>query len=294
MSAPSSVAAVVVSHNTRDLLRACVESLVRAREAGEVAEIVVVDSGSGDGSVEIARELLGDAAVIAVPNRGYGSAANVGMDATSASYALVLNADTLVPAGAVRTLARFLDVHPWTALAGPRLRRPDGSTQLSRRRFPTRLTPLFESTIVEEWWPSNRWARHYRMEDAPDAGAQEVDWLVGAALLARRAAFEQAGGFDPAFRMYSEEVEWCWRFRLRGWQVAWVPDAEITHYEGASTRQDVPTRQLDFDLSRVQLMQRLYGRRHAAFVRVALLAGYLIHIVREALKWVVGHRRELR
>jgi N-acetylglucosaminyl-diphospho-decaprenol L-rhamnosyltransferase len=290
----SDVAVVVVSYNTRELLLACVESLSRVREAGEIAEIVVVDSGSTDGSPTAAREMLAKDDVIVIPNRGYGAAANVGIGATTAPYVLVLNADTVVPVGAIGRLARRLDDCTGCAVAGPRLRYPDGSVQPTRRRFPTRLTPLFESTIIEEWWPANRWVRAYRMEDVPEDAVQEVDWLVGAALLVRRVAIEEVGGFDAAFRMYSEEVEWCWRFRRNGWRVLYVPEAEIMHYEGASTSQDVPTRQRDFDQSRVQLMERMYGRGYARVVRYALLSGYAAYIARDGLKWLAGHRRELR
>ncbi|HMM43344.1 MAG TPA: glycosyltransferase family 2 protein, partial [Thermomicrobiales bacterium] len=152
---------------------------------------------------------------------------------TDAEYALVLNPDTVVPAGAVATLTVWLDAHPHHAVAGPRLRRPDGSVQPSRRRFPRPWTPLFESSLVEEWWPGNPVAAHYHLSDVPDDREQDVDWVVGAAMLVRRAAIVQAGGFDESFRMYAEEVEWCWRFRCHGWRTGFVPAAEIVHHEGA-------------------------------------------------------------
>jgi N-acetylglucosaminyl-diphospho-decaprenol L-rhamnosyltransferase len=275
-------------------LRACVESLLRARAAGEISDIVVVDSGSSDDSVDMARGLLRDSAVLRVPNRGYGAAANAGIAVTSSDHVLVLNADTVIPPGTSRALSELLDAEPFVGIVGPRLRYPDGSIQPSRRRFPGRLTPLFESTVIEEWWPGNRLVRHYRMEDEPDDVIQDVDWVVGAAMLVRRSAIEQAGGFDPSFRMYAEEVEWCWRLRSRGWRVVYMPGAEIIHHEGASTGQDIPARQYEFDVSRVRLTRRLYGRRHAAFVRYALLAGYCVQVSREGLKWLIGHRRPLR
>lgn len=287
------VAVVIVNYNTRDFLRVCIESVLRARDLGEVVEIVVVDSGSSDGSAEMARRYLGDG-VVSLPNRGYGAAANIGFGATSARYVLVLNADTSVPPGTIPRLVEVLQAHRQVAIVGPRLRYPNGQVQSARRRFPTRMTPLFESTVVEEWWPGNRWTRLYRMDDVPDDGAQLVDWIVGAALLVRREAIEQAGGFDETFRMYSEEVEWCWRLRSHGWRVMHVPDVEIRHHEGASTGQDIPARQYDFDTSRVRLMQCMYGDRHARLVRYGLLVGYLVQVLRDGSKFLAGHRRELR
>jgi GT2 family glycosyltransferase len=123
---------------------------------------------------------------------------------------------------------------------------------------------------------------------------QEVDWVVGAAMLVRRAAIERAGGFDESFRMYSEEVEWCWRLRQHGWKAAHLPSVEIVHHEGASTSQDVPARQIAFDTSRVRLTRRMYGRGTATLIRIGLLIGYGLQIIREGIKWLLGHRRELR
>jgi N-acetylglucosaminyl-diphospho-decaprenol L-rhamnosyltransferase len=294
MTGAARVAAVVVNYNTRELLVACLRSLLAARGRGELAEIVVVDSASSDGSDRVAQRLLSTEHALCVPNRGYGAAANAGIAATSAEYVLILNADTVVTPGAVEELAAALDRRPGVAVAGPCLLYPDGTVQPTLRRFPTRLTPVFESTIVQEWWPRNRWVRAYHMHDAPRDTPRDVDWLVGAALLVRRAALERVGGFDPAFRMFSEEVEWCWRFRRHGWSVRYIPTAKIMHHEGASTAQDVPRRQQDFDASRVLLLERMYGARHARFVATLLRAGYGLYLMREAAKWMFGHRRELR
>lgn len=290
----SRVDAVVVSYNVRDLLLACVASLIAAREAGELAEIVVVDNGSSDGSAGAVRSRFPGIRVIDAPNRGYGAGANRGIEVTVSPYVLVLNPDTVVPLGAVRTMTDYLDAHPWTAVVGPRLRHPDGTIQSSRRRFPTRLTPIFESTALEEWWPDNPWVRRYRMTGGEEDISQECDWIVGAAMLARREAIEHVGCFDESFWMYSEEVEWCWRFRSHGWRVAYVPNAEIMHYEGASSAQDIPRRQVEFDTSRVRLMRVMYGPRWAGVVRRVLLVGYLVAWFREFGKWLLGHRKDLR
>jgi GT2 family glycosyltransferase len=288
------VAAIVVSYNVRELLLACLASLEEACQRGELATIVVVDNASRDGSADAARACFPDATVIDAPNDGYGAGANRGIAETSEPYVLILNPDTVVQPGAVAELTRYLDEHPAVALVGPLLRYPDGSIQPTRRRFPGRLTPLFESTILEEWWPGNPWTRAFHMRDEPGDGPEELDWVVGAAMLVRRAAIEQAGAFDEDFRMYSEEVEWCWRLRQHGWSVAWNPAAEIIHHEGASSGQNIFARQVEFDTSRVRLARRMYGSGTASVVRLGLLAGYALQIVREGIKWLLGHRRELR
>lgn len=286
--------AIVVNYNTRELLASCVQSLKTLRQAGEIQRIIVVDSESADDSAEHIRERFPDVEVLEVPNRGYGAAANAGIARSRARYYLVLNADTFVPPGSVTRLAAMLDGYEKLGIVGPRLMLPNGDIQPSRRRFPDRLTPLFESTIIQEWWPSNPWTRRYYVEDSPEGRTQLVDWVVGAAMMVRAAAVDQVGGFDETFRMFAEEAEWAHRMRRLGWRTAYVPSATITHIGGVSTSQDVPRRQLDFDASRVEFHRRLYGSLMASLVAAGLRANYLAHIARESAKWLIGHRRELR
>ena len=288
------VTAIVVNYNVRDLLLACLKSLAQSQKAGNLDRIIVVDSDSQDESVEAVHRRFPNVETVVVANQGYGAAANAGMKLADTHYLLVLNADTVVPVSSIPILKTYLDAHQHAAIAGPRLRTPSGELQSSRRRFPRRLTPIFESTILQEYFPRNRWTRAYYVEDWPEDQTQEVDWVAGAALMVRREAVAQAGGFDETFRMFAEEVEWCYRFRRHGWRVAYVPEAEIVHHQGASTRQDVPRRQIDFDSSRVELQRRIYGDGSAELVKRALQLGYLAQIAREGVKWALGHKRELR
>src|SRR5215213_9929699 len=128
-------------------------------------------------------------------------------------YVFLLNPDTEVVADAIPTLVRYLEAHPDVAVVGPQLRYADGSVQSSRRRFPTKGVYFWESTPLEQRWPNNPWARRYHLADTSDDIEQEVDWLVGAALLVRRTAIERAGLLDAGFTMYSEELEWQRRIK---------------------------------------------------------------------------------
>lgn len=288
------VSAVVVSHNVRELLLNCLRSLEEARAGGVLDEIIVVDSNSSDGSPHAVREHFTDVCVIDAPNRGYGAGTNVGISLTSRDYVLVLNPDTVVPAETLRRLVRYLDENPDVAVCAPRMRYPSGDLQPSRRRFPTRLTPIFESTVFQQLWPSNPWKRRYHLEDRPEDEIQDVDWVVGACLMVRGEAIDRVGGFDESFWMYCEEIEWCWRFRRHGWRISYLPDVEIVHHEGASTGQNVPRRQLAFDRSRIELQRRLYGGPAAAIVMAGIKLGYAIQMSVEGIKWLLGHRRDLR
>lgn len=288
------VSAVVVSFNVRDLLLDCVASLECAREVGSLAEIIVVDNASTDGSAAAVRERFPDVQVIDHANRGYGAGANRGIAASTGEYVLVLNPDTTVPAGTIRALVDHMNRHGNCGIAAPDLRYPDGSQQPSRRRFPRRLTPIFESTVLEQWWPDNPWVRDYRMMDSTKEVTDTVDWVVGAALLIRRSALKRAGLFDEAFWMYCEETELCWRFRRHGWLTCYLPDVEITHHEGASSSQDVWRRQIAFDRSRIELQRRLFGNGTATLAALGIRTGYLVQLVSEAAKYLLGHKRDLR
>lgn len=290
----TAVSAIVVSYNVRNLLMQCLESLQDAYTAGHLSEIIVVDNASADGSPAAVRERFPDVTLIDAPNHGYGAGANLGMDAAAGDYVLVLNPDTVVPTATVERLTDFMRLNPDVGLCAPKLRYPDGRTQPSRRRFPSRLTPVFESTVFQQWWSGNPWSRLYYVQDRPDDEVQEVDWLVGACLLVRQDAIVTSGVFDPAFWMYCEEIEWCWRIRHHGWKVFYIPDVEIMHYEGASTAQDVPQRQLAFDRSRIELQRRLYGNATSLVVEAGIRLGYLIQLAVEGMKWMLGHRRDLR
>ncbi len=292
MSLPS-VEAIIVNYNTRDLMLDCVGALLASDYDGSLA-VTVIDSASTDGSLEALKMRYPDVRGIAAENRGYGAAANVGALKSTADYVFILNADTKVEPGAVRALVDQIELRPEIGLAGPQLVHPHGEVQPSMRRFPSLLTPMWESTILEEWWPKNPWAMRYRMDDAVAREPQIVDWVVGAALMIRTGAFRAAGGFDETFRMYAEETDLCYRLRKHDWGTIIVPEAIVMHVEGASTSQDIPRRQAEFDASRVELQRRIHGAAAAWVAALGIRCGYALTIAREGLKWLLGHRRPLR
>ena len=282
---------VVVSWNVRDLLRACLAALPRD------AEVIVVDNASSDGSAAmVAAEFPTVRLVANQDNRGFTGGNNQGLALAQGRYVLLLNPDTLVQDNALETLVGFLDSHPATGVVGPQLRYADGSLQSSRRRFPTLATALLESTPLAWHWPfeRNRWAQRYHMADRSADVEQEVDWLVGAALLTRRKVLEQVGGFDEGYFMYSEELDWQRRVKAAGWKIVYVPEAVITHYEGKSSEQVIAARHIRFNKSKVRYFRKHHGAIQAQLLRLALLAMFAIELIIEAAKYVLGSRRALR
>ncbi len=285
----------IVSWNVRELLLACLAALPEAVGDAYSYEVIVVDNASKDGTVAAIREQFPDVRVIAnEDNRGFTGGNNQALAAARGRYLFLLNPDTAPQPDSIARLTRYLDSHPDVGMVGPRLWYGDGSPQPNRRRFPTLMTLFTESTIIQQYFPGLRLFQRYIMADRPDDEEQEVDWLVGAALMARRAVYEQIGGLDEGFFMYSEELDWCKRAKDAGWRIAYEPAAEIIHYEGKSSEQAVARRDIFFFSSRVRYAQKYFGRTWAELLRWWLLATFGFQWLREGAKWLVGHKRALR
>ena len=211
------ISIVVVSWNVCGLLRRCLQSVeLSAAASGLRHEVVVVDNASSDGSVAMVRSEFPEVRLLAnEENRGFSAANNQGIAVASGRYLLLLNPDTEVLDDALAGLVGFADANEDVGLVGPMLLNQDGSVQPSMRRFPTIGTALFESTWLQPYAPSGLLDR-YCVLDRPDNTVQDVDWVSGAAILARRDAVNQVGPMDEAFFMYSEELDWCRRFREAG------------------------------------------------------------------------------
>jgi GT2 family glycosyltransferase len=257
-------------------------------------EIIVVDNASTDGSVEMVQAEFPSVHVITnTHNRGFPAANNQGIAIAQGQCVLLLNPDTEVVGDALATIVEFADAHQDVGVVGPQLLNPDGSVQPSRRRLPTLATALFESTWLQPYAP-RRLLDHYYAHDRPDDEIQDVDWVMGAALMARREAVEQVGLMDERFFMYSEELDWCRRFRDAGWRVVYLPTAQIIHHVGKSSEQALPARHINFQTSKVRYFRKYHGRFVAETLRLFLLSNYVWQLGLEGAKWLIGHRRPLR
>ncbi len=226
------LAIVIVNFNAREHLERCLASLATAPPATSHA-IAVVDNASTDGSLEAIRERWPGVRVHAEPvNRGFAAANNVAIRATRSELILLLNNDTLVPAGAIDALVAALDAHPAAAVAGPRLIDAAGEPELS---FGPMLSPLGElrqkgitALYHRRVEPAVEWVNRATHRE------QEVDWVSGACLLVRRTAAEAAGLLDERYFLYTEDVDFCAAIRARGHRILFAPAAEVVHLRGRS------------------------------------------------------------
>ncbi|GAB4275762.1 MAG: glycosyltransferase family 2 protein [Candidatus Promineifilaceae bacterium] len=284
---------IIVSWNVRELLRQCLLS-IRQNQGGLQVEIIVVDSASADGSVEMVREAFPDVVLIdCQENVGFPRGNNLGIAAANGRYLLILNPDTEIVGDALPQMVTYMQAHPDVGVLGPQLLYPDSTIQSSRRRFPTLRTAFFESTWLQPYAPKTV-LDHYYAADLPDDELAEVDWVMGAAMLLPADVVTAVGGMDPGYFMYSEELDWCKRIKAAGWRVIYFPQAKIIHHEGKSSEQAIAARHINFNRAKLRYYRKYHGRLATLLLRIFLLKSYAYQIVVEGIKGLLGHKRPLR
>lgn len=302
---------VIVAWNVREYLAACLDSIAAApldilppgrdnsrivstTENTVAAEVIVVDSASSDGTPTMIRARYPWARLIAEDeNIGFVRGNNRALEIASGRHLLLLNPDTVVHDDALNRLVAYLDAHPDVGIVGPHVLNADGTHQSTRRRFPTRALAFFESTWLQGCAPQAMFDR-FTVRDQPDDSTYPVDWVQGCALMARRAVYEQIGGLDTAYIMFSEELDWCKRAKDAGWGVVYVGDAFITHYGGKSTGQAQANKHIHFQQSKIRYFATYHGRGFALALRVFLVLSYFVQLITEAVKVLLGHKRAMR
>ncbi len=228
-------------------------------------------------------------------NPGFGAAANRAVTACSAPFILLLNADTRVGAGTLQSLTRYLRRNPRAAVAGPRLANPDGSLQVSCFPFLGTLQLMLEKTPAARWLARipvlrNRWLLSCSGHDRP----RVVPWVLGAAMAIRREAFDAAGGFDPAYFMYSEEIDLCYRLKTAGWETHFTPVGLVVHAGGASTGQRRPEMAVRRVVSSKLFYRRHYSRPRALALEAMIGAAMAGRLVRDRLRLALAREPEAR
>ena len=275
------VSVVIVNWNTPGLLADCLRSLRRC--GGVTSEVIVVDNGSTDGSPDLVRKHFPEVRLIANENNlGFAKANNQGFAAACGRYLLVLNSDTVVPADAPARLVAYADAHPDAGMVGPRLLNADGSLQWSSADLPTLPRELLGVL-----------GRRRRRLPGTDA-AFAVGWLAGACILVRRAAWEQVGGFDEAFFMYSEDTDWCRRMHAAGWGVVYLADVSVTHLGSGSAPLHSPTQLERLYDAKVRYFTRHHGPAAGEWLRRGLVVTRGLGLLRRVVVYPLHRRAEAR
>jgi N-acetylglucosaminyl-diphospho-decaprenol L-rhamnosyltransferase len=249
----------VVNTSQRELLLRGLDALARERASLPFAtEVLVLDNGSRDGSADAAREHPTVDETLALAQRR-GKALNDSELLRNARgrYALLLNEDSELQAGATLQLWRALEEHPGAACAGAQLLRPDGTPQACAWRFPSVASALAGALMLHRWLTVQ----------SHGARTREVDWCQSSALLVRRQAAEQVDYLDPEFFVYSDEVDFARRLRDRGWRSLYVPSARAVHHEQLSTGAASARRIVEMARNRDLYMRKHHSAAAARGVR---------------------------
>jgi N-acetylglucosaminyl-diphospho-decaprenol L-rhamnosyltransferase len=280
---------VVVSWNCAALLADCLQSV--RRHAGPLRyEVIVVDNASADDTLAMLARDFPEVRVIAnAENTGFARASNQGMAAAAAPILCLLNPDTvLIRPGCLAEFKRRMDLHPQIGAAGCRLVFPGGEYQVGDGgHVPTLGAVLSHAFLLSRLWP-RRWRGLFLQDGAvaPPFGA--VGWVCGAFTLVRREVVERAGGLDPSYFLYGEDVEWGVRLNRSGVLVAYFPDISIVHVQGGTQKKAAaapPTRWID-GVARV--FDELHRGRHWRLFRWSLALGFWIR----AALYAASARRE--
>ena len=210
---------------------------------------------------------------------GFSANVNKGINATTGEYVVISNPDAVPEASCVAELVAFTDEHPRCGIAGPKMLNPDGTLQRSVRGFPTPWRLATEYLFLRKLAPRSKALNAFYGAGFAHDEAREIDFAKAAAFLLRRAAFDDVGGFDEDFFMFSEETDWCYRARLKGWDSFFYPGAEVVHVGGASWRRESATLYREQVRGHLRFLAKHEGRRTADRARRVLLAGLRLRSV---------------
>ena len=256
---------IIVSFNTRDVLRQCLQSVIDD-SVDRITEIIVVDNASSDGSPEMIEQEFPQVILIRSEiNLGFGEGNNVALRRASGRYLVLLNSDAFFVTGSLARAIRHMDENPAVGLGGCRLVGRDGSLQPSSRRFHSVLGDAIVLTGLAARFPKSRFFGAFDRTWADPAQPAAVDWVPGAFSIVRPSALQKVGFFDPTFFLYYEEVDLCRRIKGAGMPIWYWPDIVVIHIGGESSRQHTA---LEFSPRAAQVVlwrmrsTLLYYRKH--------------------------------
>ncbi len=228
---------IIVNYNVKEFLQNLLTSLFKA-VTNISSEIIVVDNGSDDGSVELLREKFPQVTLIANnENLGFSKANNLALKIAKGKFLLLLNPDTIVQEDTFEKLIKFFNDHQDAGMTGCKILNPDGTLQLAcRRSFPGPWTSFCKVSGLSALFPNSKLFARYNLTFMDENQSYEVDAVSGSFMMVRREVFEKIGGLDEQFFMYGEDLDWCYRVQKTGWKVYYVHETTIIHYKGESTK----------------------------------------------------------
>jgi GT2 family glycosyltransferase len=276
MGTPPEVSVIIVSYNTRELLRECIESILCEQGERPAVEVIVVDNASADGSAAMVAERFPQVRLIAnADNRGFGAACNQGLEVARGRYALILNADIRAQPGALQRLVGFMDAHPDAAICGGQLRYPDGRIQPSCARELTLWWVFCEQSMLAKLFPHTRLFGGYWRTHWDFSATIETEQVMGACMMLRR-PFPR---FDEDYFLYCEDTDLCYRVRQSGGKIYYVHDAVFVHHLGASGEPQRAQMVIYYNCGKERYFRKFHGAWQARVCRWLNKGGALLRVL---------------
>lgn len=229
------VSIIIVSYNTKQILRECLES-IKNSHIKSTYEIIVVDNASSDGSAEMIQKEFQD--VILIENKenvGFSKANNIGVQKSQGRLVLFLNSDTVVYDNSIDEVAAFLDKNTQAGAATCRLLLPNGQIDdASHRGFPTPWNAFTHFSRLSKFLPGNKLLGGYNLTWMDMEKVHEIDALAGAYMMVKKQAGDQVGWWDEDFFWYGDDLDFCYRLKQKDWKIYYVPTVKVLHYKGVS------------------------------------------------------------
>lgn len=285
---------VLLTWNGRALALGCLASIERTLRGPDAAlsvEMLVVDNGSSDGTVEAVRERCPWAEVIALPrNVGFAAGNNAGLARAKGRHVALLNNDTEVLPGCFEACVRYLDANPGVGVVGPQLLHPDGRLQNSIHNAPTLLAELVPRGVLETLWPRRYPSKRYRHD-----GPLGVEAVLGACMVVRREALAAVGPLPEDYFFFLEETDWLVAMRQGGWRVVHLPEARLVHIHGATTKKRAPlATRIEYLRSLYHFFRKRRGPGQAAAVVALRVAKLIVALLALAPLALVSGRERAR
>jgi len=264
---------IIVNYKSADMIIGLIDSIYNGTKEKD-HEIIIVDNYSNDGGIKQIKERYPDIKVIENPdNLGFATAVNRGIKASRGQYLLILNPDIIIKPGAIDVLIKSLDDDPRAGAAGGKILNPDGSIQLSGKSFPDPMVMLFVTLGLHKILPHNPVTDKYYHSTEDYGKKHQVEHLMASFLMVKREAIDKAGMMDEKFFLYCEDVDWCYRIHMSGYEIWYLPDSEVVHVKGATTSKNSYRAIVEYHKSAWYFYRKYYWDKYPILLSLSFYIG---------------------